>query len=708
MIDLITLAIIMGPVGALAALLYGVYMGRTVLAQPEGTPKMISISQAIREGANAYLKRQFKTIAVVVVAIAILMYIAFQGTPGGLALPFAFVIGAIFSSAAGYTGMYVAVRANVRCANAARTDLNSALGTAFRAGTVNGMILAGLGLLGVSSIFILSYYFYIGEGVEKAIPVISNVVVGFSFGASLLALFMRVGGGIFTKGADVGADLVGKVEKGIPEDDPRNPAVIADNVGDNVGDCAGMGADIYESYVASLVAAIILGAVALRPDGVTPYGLVGMALPILFYAAAAFSAIGGTLFVKAGKGVSAMKAMDRGLLMANLIMAVLFALISYFLFGGDKLLLFNGDRAFLAAFAGLAATQLIGWMTEYYTAPHKNIFGNITGKVPVQEIAKSAQTGAGTTIISGVAYGYQSSFMMAIIVAAAIYVGYWAFGFYGIALVGVGMLGTTGITVSMDTFGPISDNAQGIVEMSGLDKIDKKAAKITSELDAVGNTTKALTKGFAIASAAVSAVALFAAFIAKVHVASIDVAKPVVFIGFLMGAALPFLFSSMVIQAVAKNAFLIVEEVRRQFKTKKIMEGKDKPDYARCVDISTQGALHELVVPVVITVLSPIVIGYFLGPEPLGGFLGGAIVSSLMLAVFMCNAGGAWDNAKKYIEDGNFGGKGTPTHAAAVIGDTVGDPFKDTAGPSLNIMMKILSVISLLIAGLLVGSGMSF
>lgn len=702
MVDPVSLAMFFGILGAFAALIYAFYMMRTVLAQPEGTPEMVSISQAVREGAYAYLKRQFRTIFIVVLVIAALMWLAFKDTPGGALLPVTFAIGALFSASAGYTGMYVAIRANVRCANAARTDLNSALGTAFKAGTVNGMILAGLGLLGVTSIFTLAYFYYSGEGVGKAIPIISTIIVGFSFGASLLALFMRVGGGIFTKGADVGADLVGKIEKGIPEDDPRNPAVIADNVGDNVGDCAGMGADIYESYVASLVAAIILGATVLRPDG-TPYGLAGMALPILFYAAAAFSAIAGTLFVKAGKGQSAMKAMDKGLFMANFIMAILFFIISW--------VLFHDIRPFVAAFAGLGATQYIGWMTEYYTAPNKNIFGKITGKVPVQEIAKSAQTGAGTGIISGVAYGYQSSFMMAIIVAVATYVGYMAFGFYGIALVGVGMLGTTGITVSMDTFGPISDNAQGIVEMSGLDKKDKKAAKITSELDAVGNTTKALTKGFAIASAAVSAVALFAAFLAKVSVAGITeirISQPIVFIGFLIGAALPFLFSSMAINAVGKTAFLIVEEVRRQFKTKKIMEGKDKPDYAKCVDISTQGALRELAIPVIVTVLAPILVGVVLGAEALGGFLGGAIVTSLMLAVFMCNAGGAWDNAKKFIEDGNFGGKGTPTHAAAVIGDTVGDPFKDTAGPSLNIMMKILSVIALLIAGLLVGTSMSF
>ncbi|MFH1470299.1 MAG: sodium/proton-translocating pyrophosphatase, partial [Candidatus Micrarchaeota archaeon] len=522
---IVVLSIVLGFIGALAALGFAWHMGKKVLAQPEGTPKMIEISRAVREGAEAYLKRQFKTIAVVVVLIAIVLGFAFWNTPAGWALPITFVIGAIFSASAGYTGMFVAIRSNVRCANAARTDLNSALRTAFNAGIVNGMVLAGLGLFGVTSIFTAIYFLY-GGSAEQAIPVISNVVVGFSFGASLIALFMRVGGGIFTKGADVGADLVGKIEKGIPEDDPRNPAVIADNVGDNVGDCAGMGADIYESYVASLVAAIILGVAAPALGGGT-YGISGMALPILFYAAAAFSAIAGTYFVKAKKGESAMKAMDKGLLRANLIMAGLFLIISMGLFGDW--------RPFVAAFAGLAATQFIGWMTEYYTAPHKNIFGNITGKVPVQEIAKAARTGAGTTIISGVAYGYESSFAMAIIVSIATYVGYWALGFYGIALVGIGMLGTTGITVSMDTFGPVSDNAQGIVEMSGLDKTDKKAAKITSELDSVGNTTKALTKGFAIASAAVSAVALFAAFLAKVAtagIASIRVSEPVVFVGF--------------------------------------------------------------------------------------------------------------------------------------------------------------------------------
>ncbi len=689
------LAIVMGPIGALAALLYGLYMGKTVLKFPEGTPKMVSISHAIREGSSAYLKRQFKTVFVVVVILALLM-----GFVLGWAIALTFVIGALFSSIAGYTGMYVAVRANVRCANAAKTDLNAALTTAFKAGTVNGMIIAGLGLLGVSSIFIITYFYYIGGGVEQAIQAIGSIIVGFSFGASLLALFMRVGGGIFTKAADVGADLVGKIEAGIPEDDPRNPAVIADNVGDNVGDCAGMGADIYESYVASLVAAIILGAVATSPEGVA-YGLAGMALPILFYVAAAFSAIFGTFFVKVKKKTdSAMSAMNRGLWIANGTMALLFLLISMFIFGDV--------RAFYAAFAGLAATQLISMITEYYTSSEDTFFTKIFKRKPVIDIATSSKTGAGTNIISGIAYGMESSFIMALIVAVAIYAGFYAFGFFGIALVGIGMLATTGITVSMDTFGPISDNAQGIAEMSGF---DKKAAKITNNLDAVGNTTKAVTKGFAIAAAAIASVALFAAFIEKISgagVESIRISEPIVFIGFIIGGALPFLFSSMTIQAVGRTAFLVVEEVRRQFKVKKIMQGKGKPDYAKCVDIATGGALGELAIPVVITVLSPVLIGYLLGVEALGGFLGGAIISSLMMAVFMANSGGAWDNAKKYIEDGKFGGKGTPTHAASVIGDTVGDPFKDTAGPSLNIMMKILSVISLLLAGFLVGEGLGF
>ncbi|MFH1448188.1 MAG: sodium-translocating pyrophosphatase [Candidatus Micrarchaeota archaeon] len=687
------MAMVLGPIGALAALLYGLYMGKTVLGFPEGTPKMISISHAIREGASAYLKRQFRTVFVVVIILAVLIGLAINWI-----MAVTFVFGALFSSLAGYTGMYIAVRANVRCANAAQSSLNAALTTAFKAGTVNGMIIAGLGLLGVSIIFIITYFQYIGSGVETTIQAISSIIIGFSFGASLLALFMRVGGGIFTKAADVGADLVGKVEAGIPEDDPRNPAVIADNVGDNVGDCAGMGADIYESYVASLVAAIILGAIATRPGTDVAYGLVGMALPILFYAAAAFSAIFGTLFVKVKKSGTAMGAMNRGLWIANGTMALLFLLISVFVFGDI--------RAFYATFTGLAATQLISMMTEYYTSSDRTFFSRITGRIPVIEIAESSKTGAGTTIISGTAYGMESSFGMGLIVAAAIYVGYSVFGFYGIALVGVGMLGTTGITVSMDTFGPISDNAQGISEMSGL---GKNAAKITNELDAVGNTTKALTKGFAIAAATIAAVSLFAAFIEKIAIAgveSIAISKPIVFIGFVLGGALPFLFSSMTIRAVGRTAFLVVEEVRRQFKTKKIMEGKGKPDYAKCVDIATKGALGELVMPVIITVLSPVVIGYLLGVEALGGFLGGAIVSSLMMAVYMANSGGAWDNAKKYIEDGNFGGKGTPAHAASVIGDTVGDPFKDTAGPSLNIMMKILSVISLLLAGLLVGKGL--
>ncbi|MBI5229327.1 sodium-translocating pyrophosphatase, partial [Candidatus Micrarchaeota archaeon] len=582
-----------------------------------------------------------------------------------------FLLGAVFSGIAGYFGMNVAVKANVRTAQAAKSSLDKSLRIAFSAGTVNGMLIVGLGLLGVSIIYIASYLLFIPQGPDAVANVATDVLVGFGFGACLLALFMRVGGGIYTKAADVGADLVGKVEKGIPEDDPRNPATIADNVGDNVGDCAGMGADVFESYAVTIVAAMILGGVV--------FGLKGVVFPLLVRSAAILSAIFGTFFVKAKKGEHPMGPINRGFMIANLSAGFFFLVFAYFLFGDL--------RVFAAAATGLVATQLIAFITEYYTSVKKK---------PVQGIALASKTGAGTNIITGIAVGMESTVASVLVVAATIFFGYYFMGYYGIALAGMGMLATTGIIMSMDTYGPIADNASGIGEMA---KMDKKARKIMASLDAVGNTTKALTKGFAISSAAVAAVSLFSTYFEQTNLSSINISIPNVFIGLLLGGAIPFIFSSMTIKAVGRAAFLIVEEVRRQFKEMPgIMKGTTKPQYAKIVDITTEAALKELILPAVIVVSAPVLVGILFGLEALGGFLAGAILSSQLLAVFMCNSGGAWDNAKKLIEDGLYGGKGTPTHAAAVVGDTVGDPLKDTAGPALNPMVKIINIISLLFA----------
>ena len=578
-----------------------------------------------------------------------------------------FVLGAVFSAITGYVAMWIAVKANVRTANMAQKGLNPALQVAFGAGTVNGMLIVGLGLLGVSIIYIVSYFLNFN---------VTDVLVGYGFGAALLALFMRVGGGIFTKAADVGADLVGKVEKGIPEDDPRNPAVIADQVGDNVGDCAGMGADVFESYALTIVAAMILGG--------SMFGLKGVVFPLLARSGGIWASIIGTFFVKAKNDKeNALMPLIRGFAVSAISSVVIFMLLAVFLLGEPK--------AGYAAVTGIVAMMAILYITKYYTGP---------GEKPVVEIAKASTTGAGTNLITGLALGMESTIPSVLVVGASIYVGYLFMGFYGIGLAGMGMLATTGIIMSLDTFGPISDNAQGIAEMSGL--TSGKAAKVTGDLDAVGNTTKALTKGFAIASAAVAASSLFATYVEKTGLTAINVADPKTFIGLIFGAALPYIFSSRLISAVGRAAFLMVEEVRRQWKTiKGIMTGKAKPDYARCVEISTIAAQKELLVPAALVVLSPLFIS-LLGANALGGFLAGTIASGLLLALFMANTGGAWDNAKKYIEDGHFGGKGSEAHKAAVVGDTVGDPLKDTAGPAINPMIKIIQVVALLIAPLVI------
>ncbi|MBU2052379.1 sodium-translocating pyrophosphatase [Patescibacteria group bacterium] len=660
------LALLTAPTTALLALGYGFFLAKKIVKDDEGGPKLQAIALAIRQGAMTYLKKQFSLVVPIMLILAILINF---GLGTGIAI--AFLLGAIGSALIGYFGMWIAVRANVRTAKNAIKGLNPALKTAFDAGTVNGMLVVGLGLLGVSLIYMWAYFSFINQGPELVAKHATDVLVGYGFGAALLTLFMRVGGGIFTKAADVGADLVGKIEAGIPEDDPRNPAVIADNVGDNVGDCAGMAADVFESYEVTVVASMILGGAM--------FGLKGVVFPLLARAAAILTSILGTFFVKAKNDrENPINPLMRGFIVSAVSAMVIFMLLAQYVL--------QEPRAGYAAVTGIVSMLIFLFITKYYTGP---------GEKPVIAIAKASKTGAGTTLISGLAVGMESTFISVVVVAATIFVGYWFLGFYGISLAGMGMLATTGIIMSLDTFGPIADNAQGMVEMAHL---GGKAPKVTESLDAVGNTTKALTKGFAVGSAAVAAVSLFATYFEATGLLSIDMAHPKVFVGVLIGGALPFLFSSRLIGSVGRAAFEVVEEVRRQFKEiKGIMAGTALPDYSKAVAIVTAAAQRELIVPALIVVGAPLVIST-LGAEALGGFLGGVVVSGLALALFMCNGGGAWDNAKKYIEDGHFGGKGSDPHKAAVIGDTVGDPLKDTAGPALNPMMKIVQIVALLIA----------
>ena len=705
--------LVLSVVAALLAIAVGFYLAKAVLAADQGTPRMRQIAKAIQDGALAYLKRQFRTIALIVVPVAVIVFLtstAIKKSDGTEALSFAqsgvyrtiaFVLGCVASGLAGYIGMTMATRGNVRTAAAARTgSLPAALTVAFRTGGVAGMFTVGLGLLGATLIII----FFQNTS--------SAILIGFGFGGSLLALFMRVGGGIFTKAADVGADLVGKVEAGIPEDDPRNPATIADNVGDNVGDCAGMAADLFESYEVTLVASIILGVAAFNSIGANP--ALGLVFPLAARAIGVIASIAGVFAVKAKEGeTNALKPINRGFLTAGTLTVIGTLLVALFYVGNDQAN--AGWKCFGAVAIGLILAQGISRLTEYYTGTHHS---------PVQEVAESAETGPATVVLSGTASGLESSVYAVIAIAIAIGTalalgdGNLQFSLYLVALSGMGMLATTGVIVSEDTFGPVSDNAAGIAEMSG--EFHGEPERIMVRLDAVGNTTKAVTKGFAIGSAVIAAVALFASFVETAGneileatrieelletargvfdeiELQLNVADPKIFIGLLIGGAVPFLFSALAIRAVGRTAGVVVREVRNQFADGQIMAGTKEPDSGAVIDICTTASLRELATPALLAVLTPVIVGFGIGWQALGGFLAAVILSGQLMAVYLSNSGGAWDNAKKFIEDGNHGGKGSEAHKAAVIGDTVGDPFKDTAGPALNPLIKVMNLVSLLV-----------